>query len=105
MRPIGLSPLATAAAAARPGTAARSRAAGPRTRKPRIEAIDAARGCAMILVFASHIKQHFLQTSPDVYLALLNVTRIATPTFLLLSGFVIGHLLRNDSRGHVGIAL
>ncbi|MDY6947774.1 MAG: heparan-alpha-glucosaminide N-acetyltransferase domain-containing protein [Pseudomonadota bacterium] len=69
--------------------------------KQRIAAVDAARGCAMLLVCLSHIKQHFVDSAPDLYVALLWTTRIATPTFLLLSGFVIGHLLRGNSRGNV----
>jgi uncharacterized membrane protein len=71
----------------------------------RIAAVDAARGCAMLMVFLSHIKQHFEATSPDLYWFLLTTTRIATPTFLLLSGFVIFHLMSRDSEGRVNITL
>ena len=53
----------------------------------------------------SHIKQHVLESAPTLYWFLMTVTRVATPTFLLLSGFVIGYLLRRDSRGHAGITL
>lgn len=70
--------------------------------KQRIAAVDAARGCAMLLVCLSHIKQHFVESAPALYSVLLLTTRIATPTFLLLSGFVIGHLLRGNARGQVG---
>lgn len=69
--------------------------------KQRIAAVDAARGCAMLLVCVSHIKHHFVESAPELYSALLLTTRIATPTFLLLSGFVIGHLLRGNSKGNV----
>jgi uncharacterized membrane protein len=71
----------------------------------RIAAIDAARGCAMVLVCLSHVKQHLFESAPALYWLLMTVTRVATPAFLLLSGFVIGYLLRRDSRGHVGITL
>jgi uncharacterized membrane protein len=62
----------------------------------RIVAVDAARGCAMVLVCLSHIKHHFAVSAPELEWLLAVVTRVATPTFLLLSGFVISHLLRSD---------
>lgn len=70
----------------------------------RIDAIDAARGCAMILVCLSHVRFHF---DPDSTLFdfLTTVTRIATPTFLLLSGFVAAYLLRGDKGGRIGVTL
>lgn len=71
------------------------------SRQSRILGIDAARGTAMALVCLSHIKEHFVTSAPEMYLALMHVTRIATPTFLLLSGFVIGYVLRNSARPHV----
>jgi uncharacterized membrane protein len=66
----------------------------------RLSGIDAARGIAMILVCLSHIRYHF-QDMPEIYALLTYVTRIATPTFLLLSGFVAAHVLsseRNNAR-------
>lgn len=71
----------------------------------RIVAVDAARGIALVLVCLSHIKQHLVVSAPDLHWVLVTVTRIATPTFLLLSGFVISHLLRNDRRGTVPVML
>jgi uncharacterized membrane protein len=71
----------------------------------RIAAVDAARGCAMLMVFLSHIKQHFVVTSPDLHWFLLTTTRIATPTFLLLSGFVIFHLMSRDPAGRTSLTL
>lgn len=70
----------------------------------RIDAIDAARGCAMVMVCLSHVRFHF---DPDsaLYELLTTVTRIATPTFLLLSGFVAAYLLRGDKSGRVGVIL
>ena len=71
----------------------------------RITGIDAARGSAMILVCLSHIKEPIADSAPALYDVLLWVTRIATPTFLLLSGFVIAHLLHHSRRPQIGIAL
>jgi hypothetical protein len=76
-----------------------------RARRPRIATIDAARGCAMILVCLSHIKHHFVESAPQLHWLLMATTRVATPTFLLLSGFVIGHLLRADVRRSIGLTL
>lgn len=70
----------------------------------RIDAIDAARGCAMVLVCFSHVRYHFDPHS-DLYFFLTYVTRIATPTFLLLSGFVAGHLLRSEPSSRVAVTL
>ncbi|MGH8175737.1 MAG: acyltransferase family protein [Steroidobacter sp.] len=70
----------------------------------RIDAIDAARGCAMVLVCLSHIRQHFDVSSPTISYLLGVITRIATPTFLLLSGFIAGYLLRGD-KPRIGITL
>ena len=62
-----------------------------------MQAIDAARGLAMILVCLSHVRAHFEPESPALYLLLTSISRIATPTFLLLSGFVAAYVLRNES--------
>lgn len=70
----------------------------------RIDAIDAARGCAMVLVCFSHVRFHFDPES-TLYLFLTYLTRIATPTFLLLSGFVAGHLLRSDPTPRMAVTL
>jgi hypothetical protein len=59
----------------------------------------------MVLVCLSHIKHHFLTSAPELHWFLVSTTRIATPTFLLLSGFVISHLLRSDKRRGVPIML
>lgn len=88
-------------AVAAPEAVSRAANLSPIRVKQRIAAVDAARGCAMLLVCLGHIKHHFVESAPDLYAALLMTTRIATPTFLLLSGFVIGHLLRGNSRGDV----
>lgn len=70
----------------------------------RIKGIDAARGIAMILVCLSHVRVHFADTAPNLYFALTLVTRIATPTFLLLSGFVAAFVLA-DSRGRMRMTI
>lgn len=71
----------------------------------RIRPVDAARGCAMLLVFLSHTKHHFDVSAPELYWFLLSVTRIATPAFLLLSGFVVRHVLATDREGNASITL
>jgi uncharacterized membrane protein len=75
------------------------------TTSSRITPVDAARGCAMLLVFASHTKHHFEVSAPELYWFILTVTRIATPAFLLLSGFVVRHVLTTDRTGRAGITL
>ena len=64
----------------------------------RIGGIDAARGIAMILVCLSHVRIHLVQSAPVLYELLTDVTRLATPTFLLLSGFVAAHVLSSDQK-------
>lgn len=80
---------ASGAAALSPGVA---NAAG------RMSGIDAARGIAMVLVCVSHVRYHFVENLPAVYSALTNITRLATPTFLLLSGFVAAYVLSSNKR-------
>lgn len=58
-----------------------------------MHAIDAARGIAMVLVCLSHVRAHFEPESPALYFLLTTLTRIATPTFILLSGFVAAYVL------------
>jgi Heparan-alpha-glucosaminide N-acetyltransferase, catalytic len=58
-----------------------------------MQGIDAARGIAMILVCVSHVRVHFAETVPWLYTVLTALTRVATPTFLLLSGFVAAYVL------------
>jgi uncharacterized membrane protein len=71
----------------------------------RITGVDAARGLAMVLVCLSHIRDHFLYAAPDLYPLLTNITRLATPSFLLLSGFVAAYVLRTSTRTNARIAL
>lgn len=69
----------------------------------RLSGIDAARGIAMVLVCLSHIRHHF-QDLPAIYALMTYVTRVATPTFLLLSGFVAAHVL-SSRRGGARVAV
>lgn len=71
----------------------------------RILPVDATRGFAMLMVFCAHIKQHFEVSTPTLHWLLLSTTRIATPTFLLLSGFVVRLLLTTDSNGKASLML
>lgn len=63
----------------------------------RIAGIDAARGIAMILVCLSHVRIHFSDVAPELYSLVTDLTRLATPSFLLLSGFVAAHVLSGPS--------
>lgn len=58
----------------------------------------------MLLACLSHAKEH-LGSGSFWYHWLAYPTRLATPTFLLLSGFIIGHLVRADTRGNVRLIL
>jgi uncharacterized membrane protein len=64
----------------------------------RLSGIDAARGIAMIMVCLSHVRYHFSDL-PEVYFVLTHLTRVATPTFLLLSGFIAVHVLSSHRPG------
>jgi uncharacterized membrane protein len=89
------------------GSRVHSRVGPPAAPAPggRIAGIDAARGLAMVLVCLSHVREHFASISPDLYELLTNITRLATPSFLLLSGFVAAYVLRSSARANVRIAL
>ncbi len=47
----------------------------------------------MVCVCLSHVRYYFADTEPALYALLTNVTRLATPTFLLLSGFIASYVL------------
>jgi hypothetical protein len=59
----------------------------------------------MVLVCLSHIKHHFEASAPSLHWWLSTTTRVATPTFLLLSGFVIQYLLRTKPGGKIALSL
>jgi uncharacterized membrane protein len=73
-------------------------------RAGRLTGIDAARGVAMLLVCVSHVRVHFVDSAPTLYFALTSITRLATPTFLLLSGFIAAYVLATG-RQNVRIAI
>ncbi len=50
----------------------------------------------MVLVCVSHVRVHFVDSAPELYYWLTLITRFATPTFLLLSGFVAAYVLAGD---------
>lgn len=52
----------------------------------------------MVFVCLSHIRYPFSDSAPALYSALTNITRLATPTFLLLSGFVAAYVLSSGKR-------
>ncbi len=62
----------------------------------RIAAVDAARGIAMILVFLSHFGDAYFQRNGATGLASWSyrVSMIAAPTFMILSGMMLGLLYR-----------
>ncbi len=57
----------------------------------------------MVLVCLAHTNRNFATSSPELFQALTYVARIAVPTFLLLSGFIAGHLLQ-DAHGRARMA-
>ena len=78
---------------------------GPRTsqgasRRARIDIIDAARGTAMLLVFLSHFVEAFYYPYPSLRPQYLRVVlRIATPSFVWISGVTLAVLYeRNRER-------
>jgi uncharacterized membrane protein len=77
---------------------------GPQVGAARMKGVDAARGIAMILVCVSHVRGHFADSVPELYSLLTAITRLATPTFLILSGFVAAYVLATH-RSNARIAL
>src|SRR5689334_17065341 len=61
----------------------------------RIGAIDAARGAAMLLVFFSHFGEVYFATASRMAHVTQDIGRIATPTFVIISGIMAGYLLRS----------
>ena len=64
----------------------------------RLSVLDAARGAAMLLVFASHFLDEYslanFPQSSGVVEFIAVVCRVATPTFFLVSGIILGYLYR-----------
>ncbi|MBI3356348.1 MAG: DUF1624 domain-containing protein [Nitrospirae bacterium] len=65
---------------------------------PRLAALDAARGSAMLLVFVSHFLDEYrladLPQLSGVVEFIAVVCKVATPTFFLVSGIILGYLHR-----------
>lgn len=61
---------------------------------PRIKTIDAGRGLAMMFVFLSHFIEYYLNRHGklDQLNHIWLVTRIASPSFMLISGITLGYL-------------
>ena len=74
--------------------------------KSRIVQIDAARGTAMLFVFLAHFGSMYLYQSgaPSTLCMLVNnISKVATPTFMMISGIMLGYLYRTkkDSFGMI----
>jgi uncharacterized membrane protein len=69
---------------------------------PRLHSIDAARGAAMLLVFYAHFSEIYLGISGRDALMMIDVriSQIAPPTFMLISGMMLGylHFVKDDFR-------
>jgi uncharacterized membrane protein len=67
--------------------------------RERVRPIDAARGTAMLFVFLSHFAEVYLRNNG--VLALLypvyKITMIASPTFMVISGIMLGYLYRTET--------
>ena len=58
----------------------------------RLDALDAARGCAMVLVCFSHFAIGYFGTAGAAVPGAFLLTKVASPTFMLLSGVLVGLL-------------
>lgn len=58
----------------------------------RFTALDAARGAAMLFVCISHFGASLVQYKPLLAAALARIGMVATPSFVLLSGMLMGYL-------------
>jgi peptidoglycan/LPS O-acetylase OafA/YrhL len=70
----------------------------------REEFLDAARGAAMLFVLLSHFgTAYFSRGEADRFweAVLIRVGMIASPTFTIVSGLVLGYLLSTTGRGSV----
>ncbi len=69
----------------------------------RMEAVDAARGTAMLLVFFAHFSDAFFRpfVSTDHHHPLLLLTRMASPAFMCISGLMLG-ILHHGKRDRFG---
>jgi uncharacterized membrane protein len=72
----------------------------PGVQRNRLMGLDAARGAAMFLVCLAHFQNGYLQPLgiQRVTELLSPLTRAATPTFILISGFVLGFLYATNQK-------
>lgn len=59
----------------------------------------------MVLVCLSHVRTHFEEAAPALFYFATWLSRTATPTFLLLSGFIAAYVLRSDSTRRTRVTL
>lgn len=71
-------------------------------KKKRIEVIDAGRGAAMLFVFLSHFAEFYFGYHGKTRLleTVFNITMIASPSFMLISGSMLGYLYRSNPGGY-----
>lgn len=71
-------------------------------RKKRIEVIDAGRGAAMLFVFLSHFAEFYFgfHGKEKILEVVYNITMIASPSFMLISGTMLGYLYRSNPAGY-----
>jgi len=65
----------------------------------RIQAIDATRGTAMLFVFISHFGFQYFSAvnNPGMVAVLQDIGKVAAPTFMLISGMMLGFLYRTQA--------
>ncbi len=70
----------------------------------RLQFLDAARGATMFFVLLAHFGQLFfrLPQHADWRIALTHIGMVATPTFLILSGLLLGVLYQTNRTGFAG---
>jgi uncharacterized membrane protein len=73
----------------------------PPSKARRLEAIDAARGSAMLFVFLSHFGTEYFRDADaeSTTEAIRLVTMVATPTFMIISGMMLGYLYHLKREG------
>jgi uncharacterized membrane protein len=71
-----------------------NQAIGFGNRQARVRFIDAGRGSAMLFVLLSHFLEGFFPNPNGFHIFLGDVTEVASPTFVLISGALVGFLYR-----------
>jgi len=67
--------------------------------RERVRPIDATRGTAMLFVFLSHFGEVYLRNNGVMTLLypVYKITMIASPTFMVISGIMLGYLYRTET--------